>query len=73
MLAGIRGARLLHGFRGSPPVDQDRLAGILVRLSALAGHFRESIREIDVNPLVVTTHTGIAVDGLITFHEGRPV
>jgi hypothetical protein len=39
----------------------------------LAGHFQESIREIDLNPLVVTAHTSIAADGLITLHERRPV
>jgi hypothetical protein len=41
--------------------------------ATLAGHFQESICEIDVNPLVVTAHTSIAADGLITLHARRPV
>jgi succinyl-CoA synthetase beta subunit len=72
ILAGIRGARLLNGFRGSRPVNREKLASVLVNLSSLAGRFRDSIREIDINPLMATGDGSVAVDGLITLHEGSP-
>ena len=73
ILEEIRGAALLNGYRGSAPVNRKVLAGILVKLSELAGRFHDSIREIDINPLVVTANRSVAVDGLMTLHEGNPV
>jgi acetate---CoA ligase (ADP-forming) len=52
MLAELRGAPLLHGFRGSEPVDIAALAALLAQLSELAVRFGE-IREMDLNPVIV--------------------
>lgn len=69
ILEEIRGAALLNGYRGSPPVNQKYLAGILLKISDLAARFHDSIREIDINPLVVTANRSVAVDGLMNLHE----
>jgi acetyltransferase len=53
MVFEIRAARVLQGFRGSPPADVDALVYTLVRLSQVAWWFRDSIREVDINPLKV--------------------
>jgi acyl-CoA synthetase (NDP forming) len=65
MLRRLRGARLLQGFRGSEPVDTERLADLIARLSELAADQRERILEIDVNPLICAAERIVAVDALI--------
>jgi acetyltransferase len=52
MMASIRSAKLLAGFRGEAPSDTAAAAECLLRLSQLVVEFPE-IRELDVNPLVV--------------------
>ncbi len=51
MLAGIRGAPLLAGFRGDPPADRELLREVLLRLAQLAER-HPAIRELDVNPFL---------------------
>jgi acyl-CoA synthetase (NDP forming) len=52
MVHGIRGARLLQGYRGAPPGDVPRLEETILRISQLAGEFPE-LAEMDLNPLKV--------------------
>ncbi len=52
MVRGIRGARLLDGYRGAPPGDLARLEETILRISQLAGEFPE-IAELDLNPVKV--------------------
>ena len=65
LLAQLKGARLLDGFRGLPGVDRDRLADVICRVAAFAVDHREAIAELDVNPLICTGDSIIAVDALI--------
>ena len=52
MIEGIKGIKLLRGFRGEPPSDMDAIAQSLLRLSQLVTDFPE-IEEMDINPLIV--------------------
>ncbi|MCS6866158.1 MAG: acetate--CoA ligase family protein [Gemmataceae bacterium] len=52
MVRGIRGFRLLEGYRGHPPADLAALEETLLRLSRLAEQVPE-ITEIDLNPIFV--------------------
>ena len=52
MIRGIKGYRLLEGFRGRPRVDLAVLEKLLVSFSDLVCRHPE-IQEIDVNPLLV--------------------
>jgi acetyltransferase len=52
MIRGIKGYRLLEGFRGRPRVDLAGLEKLLVSFSDLVCRHPE-IQEIDVNPLLV--------------------
>lgn len=52
MIAGLKGARLLKGFRGGEPADAGAFRDAILRLSALVGICPE-IEELDVNPLAV--------------------
>jgi acetate---CoA ligase (ADP-forming) len=65
LLAQLKGARLLDGFRGMPGVDRDRLADVICRGAAFAADHRDTIAELDVNPLICTGQRITAVDALI--------
>ncbi len=69
MIDGVKGARLLRGFRGSPPADIDALAHALVRVSHLAVHLEGDLSELDINPLMALPQgQGVkAVDALALF------
>lgn len=51
MLASLRGARLLDGWRGEPAVDRPALVDMLLRVGRLADEAPE-ISELDLNPVV---------------------
>ena len=53
MIADVKGARLLKGFRGSLPADVDALADTLVRVSQMATQVEGNLAELDINPLMV--------------------
>jgi len=61
MLEDLRIWPLLHGYRGKPPVDLDRLIEAMIRLSYLAADSPE-ILELDINPLLVDPEGILAVD-----------
>jgi acyl-CoA synthetase (NDP forming) len=71
MLRGLKGAALLGGFRGTQPVEMDRLAEIVARLSELAADHEAQVAEMDVNPLICAGPRIVAVDGLIVKHGTR--
>jgi acyl-CoA synthetase (NDP forming) len=53
LLAELKGTALLDGVRGAPPADKDALAALMVALSRFAADHRDSIAEIDLNPVIV--------------------
>jgi len=67
MVAEVKGARLLHGFRGRPAADLEALADTLVRVSHFAMHMEGQLAELDINPLMVLpSGQGVkAVDALV--------
>ncbi len=65
MIAQVRHARLIEGFRGLPRGDVDALARAIVRFSRLAGMRGARVAEAEINPLFVQAHAVVAVDGLI--------
>ena len=65
MLAKLKGAALLKGFRGAAAVNLATLADIIVRVSEFAADQCGNIVEADINPIICAGERLIAVDALI--------
>ena len=67
LLGQFRGARLLEGVRGAPPSDVETLVDLLVAVSCFAADHRDTVAEIDLNPVIVHPrgHGLSVVDALI--------
>jgi acetate---CoA ligase (ADP-forming) len=70
MLQSLKGWKLLTGYRGAAGVDLDRVTAVIVAVSELAADLGDRIGEIDVNPVICSAESVIAVDALIV---RRPV
>lgn len=53
MLEELRAAALLRGFRGAPAADAAALARLVASVSRLAHACRDTVREIELNPVLV--------------------
>ena len=70
MLAGLRVARLLAGFRGTPPADLGAVVRAIVGLSELALDIGDDLAALDVNPLICGPAGATAVDVLAVRSRG---
>jgi acyl-CoA synthetase (NDP forming) len=61
MIAELRAARLLHGYRGAGPADEAALRDVILRVSALIEICPE-IQELDLNPVTVLERGACALD-----------
>ena len=71
MIRSVKGAPLLHGFRGAPACDVKALAHTLVTISHMGVQLDGCLKELDINPLLVLPEgQGVkAVDALATLKE----
>lgn len=68
MIKNLKIYPLLKGYRGSEPKAIDKLVEIMIRMSYLAADYPE-IAELDINPLLVTTHEAVALDARIVLDK----
>ena len=61
MVSSLRAARLLDGFRGTPPVDRQALAALVELVARIAEEVPELV-ELDLNPVIVTPEGALVVD-----------
>jgi acetyltransferase len=61
LIRNIRGRRLLEGFRGMAPLNQELMADILINLGDL-GRAYPQIEQIDINPVAVRKGLALALD-----------
>jgi acetate---CoA ligase (ADP-forming) len=69
MIAELRGARLLDGYRGQPPADKEALAHALVAASQMAAALGGRLKEADINPLFVGPSGVVAADALVVVSD----
>jgi acyl-CoA synthetase (NDP forming) len=67
----LRMRALLDGKRGRPPYDVAALCDTAARFSAMVHALRDELDEIDINPLIVTQGSCIAVDALVVGHRDK--
>jgi len=70
MVAELRGARLLQGFRGAPPVDVAQLATIVARVGDAALALGPALDTLEINPVLADGGRIEALDALATY-SGR--
>jgi acetyltransferase len=72
LIESTRIYRMLKGFRGQPAVDLEGLALCLVKLSSLAVQ-HPAIRSLDINPLVASPQSLLALDARIEVKDPAKV
>jgi len=70
MAQEIKGAAVLGAFRGMSPVDMDLLGSMLINAGRL-GLELPSVKEVDVNPLIISGSRPIAVDALVVLENSK--
>jgi len=71
LVARTRVARLLRGFRDTPPADEASLLGVLMAVSQLLADVPQ-IAELDINPLIVDAKGAIALDARVRLNIAAP-
>jgi len=64
MMEEIKAHKILDAVRGMEPVDRDKLSEMLINVGRI-GLENEAIKEIDINPVIISRGNPIAVDALI--------
>lgn len=70
MAQEIKGAAVLEAFRGMPPVDRELLTSMLMNTGRL-GLELPAVKEVDVNPLIISGNRPIAVDALVVLEDAK--
>jgi acetate---CoA ligase (ADP-forming) len=73
MLAELKSAPLLRGFRGQPPADVAALCGVIARISQIPDALAE-IGEIELNPIIVHPEgQGVTIADALAFRRQASV
>ena len=65
MAASLKGAKLLRGYRGAPALDMEGLVDAVLAVSDLAVHYKDTILEMDFNPVFLYEKGTCAVDAVV--------
>ncbi len=64
MMSEIKAHKILDAVRGMPAADRDLLADILINVGRI-GLENDAVKEIDINPLILSGSKPVAVDALL--------
>jgi len=70
MMKDIKGHKILEAVRGMEAADLDMLSHILIKMGQI-GLENKSVREIDVNPVIISGGKPVAVDALVVLEERK--
>ncbi len=62
---------LLDGLRGNPAADVDAFCRVASEFSVMVDALRDAVQEIDINPVIVSSKSCVAVDALIVGRIGK--
>lgn len=65
MIEEIKGKAILKGARGKAPVHIESIVDVLLKVSALVTDYKDSIKELDINPLIVYEDGIKAADAML--------
>ncbi len=68
MMGEIKGHKILDAIRGMEAVDLDVMAQILINIGRI-GLENDKIKEIDINPLIISGSKPLAVDALVVLDQ----
>jgi acyl-CoA synthetase (NDP forming) len=68
MIQEIKAHKILDAVRGMEPVDRDMLSEMLINVGKI-GMEHDMVKEIDINPVIVSGSRPIAVDALIVLQS----
>jgi len=74
MLAELKGAALLKGARGQKPASEDAIVDVLMKVGGEGGllmQLESDIAEADINPLIVSETSAVAVDARFILTEQK--
>ncbi len=64
MMQEIKARKILESVRGMPAADLDKLCDILIKVGTI-GLENEAVKEIDINPVILSGDSPVAVDALV--------
>ena len=68
MMQEIKGHKILDAIRGAEAADKDMLAKILLNMGRI-GLENEKVKEIDINPIILSGSKPVAVDALVVLEN----
>ena len=69
MIGKLASCPLLNGYRGGAVCDKKALANLLVKISQMAAAGKETIKELDINPVFVTENGAEIADALLILYD----
>ena len=70
MMQDIKGHKILEAVRGMEAADLDMFSDILIKVGQI-GLENESVKEIDINPVIISGNKPVAVDALVVLEERK--
>jgi acetyl-CoA synthetase (ADP-forming) len=70
MMQDIKAKKILGPIRGMPAVDKDLLADVLMTVGRI-GLELEMIKEIDINPIIISAGKPVAADALVILEQPK--
>jgi acyl-CoA synthetase (NDP forming) len=69
LLARMRGAKRLEGYRGAAASDLDAVVDALMALGRIAEDLGDVVQSVDINPFVALPKGGLALDALVVLQR----
>ncbi|MDQ1335754.1 MAG: acetate---CoA ligase (ADP-forming) subunit beta [Thermodesulfobacteriota bacterium] len=70
MMHDIKGHKILEAVRGMEAADLDMFSDILIKVGQI-GLENEAVKEIDINPVIISGSKPVAVDALVVLEQGK--